>query len=256
MAGEWRADDVYRGSRPKAEQALGRPGANVYMNRARGTPVPSGDGTAPDPGMGSNYAPAPGTSAPTPEGPLSGPGYGEDWYKQYGQDLMNTPSASEDLYARGVEASNPYYDYAEQQAIKAINDASAARGNFNSSYTLKNIGNTVADIRGQQAKGLTDLAGQADAGKFGRYDRGSSYSGRAQNLMEDRARGGIDAYGDLARSQADMTRGFYGAAGDQYSAANMAAIEAALKASGMDAAEAKAYVDFIGSVGGILAKRK
>ncbi len=134
---------------------------------------------------------------------------------------------------------------AQQQATKAINDASAARGNFNSSYTMKNIGNAVADLRGQQAHELGQLAGQADTGKFGRYDRTSSYADRAQQRLEDRANGSIDAYGKLARDQAGLVDNFYGKAGDQMSQANLASIEASLKAAGMDAAETKAYMDFI-----------
>jgi hypothetical protein len=209
--------------------------------------MPGGGMGRPDPNAGSG--------APTGgEPPLAGPGYGEDFYKKYGEDLMKTPSASESLYAQGAAASNPFYDYAEGQTTKAINDASAARGNFNSSYTMKNIGNAVANLRGQQAHELGQLAGQADQGKFGRYDRGSTYASRAQDQTENRIKGGLDAYGNLARDRAGLVDNFYGEAGRGMSTANLAAIEAQLKAAGMDAAETKAYLDFLVTAGGLAAQ--
>lgn len=222
-------------------------------------------GGAPDPGSGNNYKngvpinPAtpklPGQeTGPSMEGPLSGAGYGEDWYKQYGQDLMKTPSASEDLYARGVEGSNPFYDYAQQQTIKAINDASAARGNFNSSYTMKNIGNAVADLRGQQAHELGQLAGQSDTSRYGRYDRGASYADTAQKLLEDRAQRQIDSRMGLAQGQAGLVGGFYGEAGRESQQAEMARIEAMLKKSGMSLEETKFMMDMIGNIGSTATK--
>jgi hypothetical protein len=170
-----------------------------------------------------------------PEYPLAGPGYQEDWYKTYGNDLMGTPSASEDLYSRGVAGSNPFYDYAQEQTIKAINDAAAARGNFNSSYTMKTIGNAVADLRGQQAHELGILAGQSDQGRFGRYDRGNDYSGDAQRAMENRANMSVSQALDVASKRAGLVGGFYGEAGRESTMATMAAIEAELKRMGLDA---------------------
>lgn len=178
------------------------------------------------------YNPGAGT-----EGVLSGAGYNEDWYKTYGQDLMKTPSASEQLFQQGMAGSNPYYDYAQQEATKAINDASAARGNFNSSYTLKNIGNAVANLRGQQAKGLTDLAGQSDAARVGRYDFSAGAARSAQGSTEDRIRQVVGGTGDLARGRAGLVDNFYTKAGDLSNRANMAAIEAQLKEAGLSASE-------------------
>lgn len=195
--------------------------------------------------------------APPPnggEGVLSGPGYNEDWYKTYGQDLMKSPSASEQLFAKGMEGSNPYYDYAQQEAVKAINDASAARLNFNSSYTMKQIGNTVANIRGQQAKGLTDLAGQSDAARVGRYDFSAGAARSAQNSTEDRIRQIMGGTTDLARGRAGLVDNFYTNAGNISNKANMAAIEAALKESGLSAAEIQNLINNALQAGGVVSK--
>lgn len=252
---------------------LNRSGFPAAQPVANAIPSPYGVGTAtgaaPDPGSGHGYtdgnkqsgwknngpggtfgSPG-GAPAPTGDAPLAGPGYGEDWYKKYGQDLMNGPSASENLYAAGAAGSNPFYDYAQQQTVKAINDASAARGNFNSSYTMKNIGNAVADLRGQQAHELGQLAGQADTGKFGRYDRSQGYAGAAQNEMENRAKGGIQSELDLASGRSGLVNGFYGEAGRESQQANMARIEAMLKQSGLSLEQQKAINDAIGKAAGI-----
>jgi hypothetical protein len=191
-------------------------------------------------------------ATPPPEAPLAGPGYQEDWYKTYGQDLMGAPSASEDLFAKGMAGSNPFYDEAQKQATKAINDASAARGGFNSSHAITAIGNTAAKLRGLQAHELGQLAGQADAGKFGRYDRGNDYAGDAQKAMENRANTGLDAQFKLSSGQASLVQGFFETAGKGYTQAQMAAVEAALKASGLTSAEAKAMMDQATAVAGIV----
>jgi hypothetical protein len=200
-------------------------------------------------GGGGTLPGAPGAGG---EAPLAGPGYEEDWYKKYGQDLMGAPSASEDLFAKGMAGSNPFYDEAQKQATKAINDASAARGGFNSSHAITAIGNTTAKLRGLQAHELGMLAGQADAGKFGRYDRGNDYASGAQRAMENRANSGLDRDMRLSDSQANLVQGFFETAGKGYTAAQMAAVEAALKASGLTSAEAKAMMDQATSVAGII----
>lgn len=178
-----------------------------------------------------------------PEAPLAGPGYLEDLYKDHGRDLIDNQSASEDLYSRGVNASNPYYDFAQQQAIKSINDSASASGGFNSSYTQNLIGKTVADIRGQQAHELGQLAGQADENKRGRYDSSFKYAGDAQDQMEDRANMGLDRDIKIAEGRSGLVGGFYGKAGDETQQAIMARIEAELKKSGLTAAEAKQQAD-------------
>lgn len=218
----------------------GRPIANTPKDPNAGGSV-SYDGNA-----------VPGAGMAPPEAPLAGPGYQEDWYKTYGQDLMRSPSASEDLYSRGVEGSNPFYDYAQEQTIKAINDAAAARGGFNSSYTMKSIQNAVADLRGQQAHELGQLAGQADQGKFGRYDRGNEYSGDAQRTMEKRATGGLNYEMELSKGLAGLVGDFYGEGGKQSMQAKMAEIEAALKKSGLSAEETRQMLETIFSVGEVI----
>ena len=218
----------------------------------------------PNPGFGTQQAPPASTTtggggggAPTnnyTDAPLAGPGYNEDWYKTYGQDLMKSPSASEDLYSRGVAGSNPYYDYAEQQATRAINNAAAARGGWNSSYALKQIGDSTANIRGQQAHELDMLANQADQAKFGRYDRGQNYAESAQNSTERRITGGVNAYTGLANNQADKVGSFYMEGGREATQSEMAAIEAQLKAAGLTSQEAKQMMDEAGSIAGLFAK--
>jgi hypothetical protein len=192
-------------------------------------------------------------TAPT-EGVLSGPGYQEDWYKTHGQDLMQGPSASEKLFNAGMDASNPFYDYAEGRATKAINDASAARGNFNSSYTLRQIGDTVANLRGQQAKELGDRAGQADAAKVGRYNASEGYAGDAQRATEGRVNSAVAGTMGLANGQAGLVDNFYTKAGDISNRANMAAIEAQLKSSGLSASEVQNTMNMIMQGGAIASK--
>lgn len=223
-----------------------------------GTAVPDGGaagggGAAGMMGGGHDYTTVT-TKAPGEDPPLAGPGYQEDFYKQHGQDLLNDPSASEQLFAEGVKGSNPFYDYAQQQTIKAINDQSAARGNFNSSYTMRNIGNAVADLRGQQAHELGQLAGQADSGKFGRYDRSNQYAGDAQDQLQARMNAGVNAYTGLADKQADQVHGFYDSAGKEMSQADMAAIELQLKQAGMTTEEIQSFLSGMSQLGGTAVK--
>lgn len=208
--------------------------------------------TPPTPTMPTPSAPT--GTAPDTDPPLAGPGYNEEFYKTHGQDLLNTPSASEDLYAKGAEGSNPFYDYAQQQALKAINDASSSRGGFNSSHTMNEIGNTVADLRGQQAHELGMLAGQADSGKFGRYDRTEQYSKDAQDALRSRANDAVDRYRGLANDQADKVGGFYGEAGRESALASMEAIQAMLKKSGIPEAEYTKWMNTLFSGLGSAAK--
>lgn len=233
------------GSTPNAYT---NPNSNPFdqprLNGSMGSPPPFTK-------RGSGYLPPPPGAGGGDESPLAGPGYREDWYKKYGQDLMGDPTASERLFDMGVAGSNPYYDFAQQQAIKAINDSAAARGGFNSSYTQNLIGKTVADIRGQQAHELNMLAGQADTGKFGRYDRGERYAGNAQDAMENRANRGLDYAYKLASGKANLVPGFYGEAGRESFQAQMAAIEAALKKAGLTSAEAQQMLNQFGQGVGI-----
>lgn len=230
---------------PSGSTAVG-PDGNVGPFGGRPIPQPGAD-PAPAPGMGKGYL---GTYVPpdnSGEGVLSGPGYDEEWYKKHGEDLVNTPSASEDLYSRGVSGSNPFYDYAQQQTIKAINDASAARGNSNSSFTMKNIGNAVADLRGQQAHELGQLAGQADSAKTSRYGASQRFANSAQDSTESRINQVTRNTTDLADKQARLVNPFYSEAGRQMSAADMANIELLLKKAGLSGQQAKEMLDMWGA---------
>lgn len=214
----------------------------VYGGGPTPSPSPVADPAGPQPSINQ------------PDYPLADPGYNEDWYKKYGGDLMGSPSASEDLYAKGAAGSNPFYDYAQSQTIKAINDASAARGDFNSSYTLRNIGNAVADLRGQQAHELGQLAGQADSAKLGRYNASEGYSADAQRAMEGRANAGLDRQMSLSNNQAGTVGGFYGEAGREKMALDLAQMEILLKQAGMDSGQAQQIIDAISGIGGIATK--
>jgi hypothetical protein len=261
--------DFSKGGQPPPPQYYGEQAKTTtpaeWMSTGGATPpakrslpgMPSLPGApAPDPGSGNAYAPpsAPSEPAAPTEGVLSGPGYQEDWYKKYGQDLMGGQSASEQLYAQGAAGSNPFYDYAQQQTIKAINDQAAARGNFNSSFTMNRIGNSIADLRGQQAHELGQLAGQSDRARSDRYSLSSGFAGDAQDRTERRVRGGVDAYTDLADKRADTVGNFYGQAGKDMTTAEMAAIELQLKKAGLSAAEIENLVKAGGEVAGIVAK--
>lgn len=186
-------------------------------------------------------------------GPLSGPGYSENYYKQHGNDLM-TPSASEKLYAEGDAGSNPYYNYAEQQSTNSINAAERARGGFNSGAALSEIGNASANLRGQQAHELGQLAGQADTAKEGRYGLTGQMADTAQSQEQNRIMGGISAETGLGNAQAGQVGGFYGTAGSENQQAQMAAIESKLQASHMSAAEVKQYMDMITNTAGTVIK--
>lgn len=182
------------------------------------------------------------------EGLLSGPGYGEDWYKSYGNDLMGGPGDSEKLFAQGMAGSNPFYDYATQQATKGVRDAAAGRGGFNSGAAIQAEGNVTANLRGQQAQGLTDLAGQSDASRLARYSAGERFAGNAQDRLEDRVRGAFSDELSLADKRSGLVDNFYGAAGEQDMRAKMAAIEAKFKAGNIDAATRQAELNALTSL--------
>lgn len=205
---------------------------HATVGSPKGPPMLQG-GAAYDPPRAAPTAPA----APGQEGVLSGPGYEEDWYKKYGQDLMGGQSSSERLYDQGAAGSNPFYDNAQQETIKAINDASAARGNSNSSFTMRNIGRAVADLRGQQAHELGQLAGQSDRSRAERYNLSSNFASGAQDATEGRVRGAAHDATDLADRQANQVNKFYDTAGKEMGEAEVQAIQAQLKAAGLSAAE-------------------
>jgi hypothetical protein len=183
-------------------------------------------------------------------GVLSDPGTGEGWNDKYGKELTETPGYGEDLYKQGIGALNPYYDYASQQAEKSINRGSAARGNFNSSYTMKLLGDTEANLRGQQAKDMAGLAAEADRERLSRYGAGFGAASGAQGLEQDRVTGAVRDAIAMATGRSGLTKDFYGNI-QKIDATQLAAIEAQLKASGMDAAKVAGIMNTLGQIAGL-----
>lgn len=191
--------------------------------------------------------------APPSTGPLSGPGYNEQWYAQHGNDNEG-PTNSQTLFTEGAAGSNPFYMNAVNQTDKSINAAENARGNWNSSAALGTIGQANADIYGQQAQGLTNLASQADTANTNQFLSNSSASNTAQNSTQNRIGGDITANMNLSSAQAGLVNQFYSQAQSGELTADMASIEAQLQASGVDAATAQAITNDILQAGGIGAK--
>lgn len=195
-----------------------------------------------------------GTAAATAQtGPLSQPGYSENFYSRHGNDLMN-PSNSEQLYAEGDAGSNSYYDYAQQQATNSIDAAERVRGGDNSGAALAEIGNSTANLRGQQALGLTQLAGQADTAKEGRYGLTGQMADTAQSHEEARINGGVSGQAGISGAQAGQVNQFYSQADKDYQSGNMAAVELDLKAAGMSEAEIQQWMQIGGAVGSTVVK--
>lgn len=138
------------------------------------------------------------------------PSAAEDFYSKYGQDFANK-SNSETLYSQGVDHLNPYYDYATQVGTKAINDAAAAHGGF-SSTAMNQIGLLNANLRGQQAKDMANLAKQADDERLGRYNQGEAEAGAADTGKLSRL--GLAGQEATASDQEKLNR--YGAQNSLY----------------------------------------
>lgn len=233
------------------------PGMNTGMLTSMAGFDPSQHQTNPFGGPGDvapRMAATTAANAPTKYGPLSGPGDYESFYKQHGQDLMNDPSASEKLYAEGAAGSNPYYDYATEQATNSVNAAERARGGYNSGAAIQEIGNASANLRGQQAHELGMLAGQADQGRQGRYGLTGQMADTSQTHAENRITGGIGADTALGGSQAGTAGGYYAEASKAMQAGDTAAAEAQLKAAGMSAAEIKQFTDLFTNAAGMAVK--
>jgi hypothetical protein len=190
-------------------------------------------------------APGVNTGAPPKgrEGVLSGPGTGEDWYKTYGKGLTETPGYGEELYKQGVGALNPYYDNAQKEMVREVNNATAARGGFNSSYAINRIARGTESLRGQQARDMAQMAAEADRERLGRMGAGFGAASGAQGLTDSRVQKAVDDAIRLAGGKAGQVGGFYGNIQHGYDAATMASIEANLKASGMSAAEIQSVVN-------------
>lgn len=187
------------------------------------------------------------------QGVLSGPGYGEDWYKAHGNDLSG-PSNTQTLFNEGMQGLDPYYNYAQTQVDNSINAQAGARGNWDSSATLGAIGTANADLRGQEAMQLETLANQADASALGRYSASSSASSLAQKDLENRVQEVVSGTEKLSQDQANLVMGFYDMAQKGELTADMAAIEAQMKAAGMDAAQIQAEMNLLLTGGGASAK--
>lgn len=183
-------------------------------------------------------------AGPPASGLLSDAGYGEDFYKTHGQDLMGD-SNTERLFDQGMAGSNPYYDEAQRVATKTLNDQAAARGGFNSGATLQAIGNSAANLRGQQAAGLTNLAGDADRTKIARYGVTEGFANDAQHDFENRVTGGVDRETGLDTHQADAVNPYYAEGGRENLSAQMAAIEAEYKKGNIDASTRQKEIDAI-----------
>ena len=216
-------------------------------------------------------------------GPLSGPGPLEQWsaanagafdkpssaeslYGQHGQDLINTPSASETLYGQGMRQMDPYYDYAQQKATRSINDAAAARGNWNSSNATNNIRDSAANLYGQQAMQMGARASAADSAKLGRYGAAENEAGSSDSAYNTRVSGAESLYGNwqqaqegrlggaqtsatqLAGQQANTVEQAYQKAGDLSNADNLEAFNAQLQKLGIDP-KSSAVQDFIKTLG-------
>lgn len=193
-----------------AGDPLSNPIANIGPNGGGPTYTPNPYANPPPPAP-SPTPPPPAPPPPQSQGVLSDPGPYEKWasehggmfddpsnaetlYGNYGSGLMGTPSNSENLYSQGIGQLNPYYDYASQIGTKSINDAAAAHGGF-SSTALTQIGNLNANLRGQQAKDMANLANQADQEKLARYGMGETLATGADTGKLNRLGAGASIYG-------------------------------------------------------------
>lgn len=240
-----------------------------------GPPIGIGTNAAPttDPTAAANYQhiidTQGGGQPPPTSGVLSGPGPYEDWanqhkgefdqpgatenlYSGHGQDLINQPSNAETLYSQGSGQLDPYYDYAQKKAAQGINDAAAARGGFNSSATLYDLGDSASYLRGQQAHEMGARAVAADTGKnnrygasfsaanaddqahMGRVNAGESLYGNWQTAEENRLGGALTSQVGIDKDKASAIQAAYeqGAKGSQVF--NLEAANAALAAAGID----------------------
>jgi hypothetical protein len=185
--------------------------------------------------------------------PLQGPGYGETEFAAHGNDLMGGTN-SQALFNEGDAGSNPFYDDAINKTNEAINNQEWARGEWNGGGALAAIGSADANLRGQQALGLTNLANQADSANEGAYTSTMNAANGAETETNNRVSGGVTANMNLSNDQANLVDNFYQMAENGQLTTGMASIEAQLAASGVDAATAQALTNDILQAGGIAAK--
>lgn len=241
---------------PYTQRITGNPNAGDHPAVPTPPPPPPGPPPAPPPAgppaVGALSGPGPfETHAGELADPLNKPSAAEQFYGKYGSDLPGTKSYSEQLYEQGIGGLDPYYDYAQQKATKQINDAAAARGGFNSGAAIYEIGNSAANLRGQQARDMLGLAGQADSQKLGRYGAGlgeatasdtgllnrtgaaASLYGAWQDREEGRLKGALSGQMDLSGANAEQIQKFYSnlMGAGKFDAE---AINAALQAAGVD----------------------
>jgi hypothetical protein len=188
-------DDPYAGTPWQMDDKTATGGYNYPAPQTFPDPIAPGTGPVPattKPGLLSEPGPYEKWAAEH-GGDFNGPSNAESLYGKYGAGLMDDKSNSESLYGQGIGQLNPYYDYASRIGTKAINDAAAAHGGF-SSTALTQIGNLNANLRGQQAMKMADLAKQADDAKMSRYGLGQSEAMSADKGKLDRTGAAASIY--------------------------------------------------------------
>jgi hypothetical protein len=229
-------------------------------------PTPLAPGTSIDPTTGQVSTDA--ALPPTP-GVLSGPGPGETFdathsgdfntpgatestYAAHGQDPFNTPSNSQTLFNEGSAGNDPYYNYAQKMTDQSVNAAARARGGWNSGATLETIGLSDANLRGQQAQSIYNLAPQADSAERQRLSQGFDFANQNDTAManrvgagqainddwqtqeQNRLTGGLSSATTLANDKADTTSAAYQSALGIYNTDGLAGIESALQKAGIN----------------------
>lgn len=151
------------------------------------------------------------------------PGAYEKFYQGTSNGGSNDPLAMSDtekLYNSGIGQLNPFYDYASQRAIEQAQNASAARGSFNTGLAAQQESDILGNLRGQQAQEMTNLAPQADAARISRLALGSNEANTANADYENRIN---DIFG-LASKEENAQEGRFKTLSDIGSAADNSAI--------------------------------
>lgn len=100
------------------------------------------------------------------------PSAAENTNSQYGGDLFNTPSYTEQLVQQGMGGQlNDYYEFAANR----LNDQFAAMGGANSGALMRG----VQGLRAQQSHDMMDFTQAADSQRLGRYGMGENFATNA-----------------------------------------------------------------------------
>ena len=252
--------------------------AGAAGNTAANTAFATDPNDSANPNSAAGQAATPALSVPGPgeiydaanSGDFNTPGATETAYSIYGQDPLKNKSDAQTLFEEGTAGSDPFYNNAQTVANKAINDAASARGGWNSGAAMQAIGNSTANIRGQQAQSLYALAPQADAAEQSRIALGFNLANQNdtaeanrvgagmginddwQNQQDARLGGALSTATTLGNDKADTTSAAYKSALDTYNTDGLAGIEAALQKAGINPT-GDATKDFI-TLAGIGAK--